>query len=196
MATTHANPQAAPAAVTYPIPLSTMRARLRMLIKDELCRLTNNPKARMWWTAVHYAKGVVLRGRHKLIGWPTAAGIPFANLSDIPGGQPIMQYLLDRWADGTIRFVPANDIDIDLARRNPKAILPGVPPVLPAPRHWGPYGRNDIGKARHRPVTNPKGWPLRRRKDGAISPKLILDSDMEDDEELSSDVEEAAGETE
>ncbi|KAI0350967.1 hypothetical protein OH77DRAFT_1411925 [Trametes cingulata] len=153
-------------------------------------RLTGNPEARMWWTAVRYAKGVVLRGRQKLVGWPTAAGIPFGNLSDIEGGQPIMRYLLDHWTDGTIRFEPADERDIDLARRNPKAVLPGVPPVLRSPRRWGPYGRNDIGRARPRPVTNPEGRPLRRRKDGAITPKLILDSDVEDEDDVPSDVEE------
>lgn len=144
----------------------------------------------MWWVGVHYARGVVIRGGCKLVGWPTKAGIPFGNLSDIPGGQPIMQYLLDRWADGTIHFEKASESDIDLARRNPKAVLPGEPPKLHDPRRCGPYGRNDIGKSRYRPVTNPTGKPLRRPKNGAITPKLILNSDLEDgdgDSEVESD---------
>ncbi|KAL1943689.1 hypothetical protein VTO73DRAFT_4134 [Trametes versicolor] len=172
--------------------LAQLRSLLRLLITVEFRRRCKNPKARMWWTDVHYANGVVLRGRHKLVGWPVEQGIPFGNLSDVPGGKPVMHYLLSLWVSGTLRFEEADENDIDLARRKPSAVLPGVPPELPAPRCWKRCGRNDMGKARYRPVKNPLRKPLRRRKDGAISPKIIWESDVDDDEdeEVVSDMEE------
>ena len=136
----------------------------------------------MGWSKKAYAFGVVVRSGHHLRSWPTYANIPFADPSAIPGGQPTMRFLLALWDVGILRFEPATAEEIDLARRNPDAVLPGAPPALPAPFCWGPFGRNDIGLGRPRPKTNPLGLPLRRPKNGPKTPKLLLDSDVEDDE--------------
>lgn len=153
---------------------------------------SNNPVADMKWTGVYYANGVVIRGGQRLVGWPNdeKESIPFGNLSDIPGGQPVIERLLELWEDGTIHFETADAAHIDLARRNPKAVLPGKPPPLPKPRAWGPYGRNDIGKRRRPPVVSAGvQGRKRRRRDGAITPKLILGegSDIDETEEIDSD---------
>ncbi|KAM5541960.1 hypothetical protein V8D89_004285, partial [Ganoderma adspersum] len=143
-------------------------------------QLTGNPTARMHWSKKGYAFGVVVRGRHHLRSWPTYANIPFADPSAIPGGQPTIRFLIALWDVGILRFEPATAEEIDLARRNPDAVLPGTPPAIPAPFCWGPFGRNDIGLGRLRPKTNPLGLPLRRPKNGPKTPKLLLDSDVED----------------
>ncbi len=142
-------------------------------------------RATMKWTPKGYAKGVVLRRRRKLSVWPVWADIPFANLSDIPGGEPIIEYLLNLWTTGMMRFVEATETDVDLAKRRYMDVCPGVPLKLPQPRCWGPFTRNDLGKARRRPVTNPMGLPLKRKRVGAITPKLVLDEIDETDEVLS-----------
>ncbi|EIW51340.1 uncharacterized protein TRAVEDRAFT_54648 [Trametes versicolor FP-101664 SS1] len=77
-------------------------------------------------------------------------------------------------------FERADEAFIDLAKRNPKAVMPGKPP-----------SRDDIGKARGRPASgiNPKtGRPYRRRKDGPKTPKMILDSDIDSEDEVESDI--------
>ena len=73
-----------------------------------------------------YALGVVVRCGHRLLSWPTYANIPFANLSAIPGGQPAIRFLLALWRVGILRFEPAADEYIDLARRNADAVMPGT----------------------------------------------------------------------
>ncbi len=127
-----------------------------------------------------------LRLRHRRPRQLTYANIPFADPSAIPGG---MRFLLALWDVGILRFEPATAEEIDLARRNPDTVLPGTPPALPAPFCWGPFGRNDIGLGRLRPKTNPLGLPLRRPKTGPKTPKLLLDSDVDDDEIAETEVE-------
>ncbi|PIL37670.1 hypothetical protein GSI_01364 [Ganoderma sinense ZZ0214-1] len=166
----------------YSTGLAKLKAALRDRMTGKLRQLTGNPKASMHWTKNGYAFGVVVRGGHHLRSWPTYANIPFADPSNIPGGQPTIRFLLALWDVGILRFEPATADDIDLARRNPAAVLPGTPPVRPAPFCWGPFGRNDIGLGRLRPKTNPLGLPLRRPKNGPKTAKLVLDSDVDDDE--------------
>ncbi|KAM5529988.1 hypothetical protein V8D89_016297 [Ganoderma adspersum] len=156
----------------YSTGLAKLKAALRDKMTGKLRQLTGNPVARMRWSKKGYALGVVVRGQHHLRSWPTA----------IPGGQSTMRFLLALWAVGILRFEPATAEDIDLARRNPDAVLPGVPPALRAPFCWGPFGRNDIGLGRLRPKTNPLGLPLRHPKTGPKTAKLLLDSDGEDEE--------------
>ncbi|KAL1948144.1 hypothetical protein VTO73DRAFT_12219 [Trametes versicolor] len=176
--------------------LMEMRGRLRYMMGTDLKRRCGDDTINMKYTGVEYANGVVVRGRHRLVGWPNGdgkddEGIPFANLSDIPGGKAVMQRLLDLWASGELRFEPVDDEYIDLAKRNPKAVLPGKPLERPAPRCWSRLSRDDIGKARGRAASgiNPKtGKPYRRRKDGPKTPKVILDSDIDELDEISSDV--------
>ncbi|PIL33140.1 hypothetical protein GSI_04589 [Ganoderma sinense ZZ0214-1] len=166
----------------YSTGLAKLKAALRDKMTGRLRQLTGNSKAKMGWSKKAYALGVVVRGGHHLRSWPTYANIPFADPSAIPGGQPTMRFLLALWDAGILRFEPATPEEIDLARRNPDAVCPGIPPVRPAPFCWGPFGRNDIGLGRHRPKTNPLGLPLRHPKNGPKTAKLVLDSDAEDDE--------------
>nr|VWO95418.1 F-box and WD domain protein [Ganoderma boninense] len=154
----------------------------RFQLTDPTGQLTGNPKAKMGWSKKAYAFGVVVRGGHHLRSWPTYANIPFADPSAIPGGQPAIRFLLALWDVGILRFEPATTEERDLARRNPDAVLPGIPPMLRAPFCWGPFGRNDIGLGRLRPKTNPLSLPLRHPKNGPKTPKLVLDSDADDDE--------------
>ncbi|KAI1781891.1 hypothetical protein LXA43DRAFT_860998, partial [Ganoderma leucocontextum] len=81
--------------------------------------------ARMRWSVKGYARYVIIRGGKTLVGWPTQAGVPFGNLSDVPGGQPVMELLLALWMSGALRFEDATEDDVDLAVSNPVAVLPG-----------------------------------------------------------------------
>ncbi|KAI0745703.1 hypothetical protein C8Q76DRAFT_688707 [Earliella scabrosa] len=160
----------------FPSELARLRYTFRRVVRMVYRERTGNPKATVRWTAVGYAHGVVGRGHLMFVGWPTWADIPFGDPSSIPGGVPILQYLLDLWESGVLRFEEADADFIDLAKRNPKAVLPGRPIDLPAPRCWGPYPRDDLGLARARPVTNPEGRPLRKNwLVGALTPKVIDD---------------------
>ncbi len=143
----------------------------------------------MGWSEKRYALGVVVRWRQNLVGWPWYANIPFANPSDLVGGQPVLRFLIALLNAGILRFEPASDEDVDLARRNTRAVLPGAPRARPPPFCWGPFGRNDIGLSRSRPVTNPLGLPLRRPRYGPKTPKLILDSDIEEEDMVDSELE-------
>ncbi|KAI1792047.1 hypothetical protein LXA43DRAFT_859192, partial [Ganoderma leucocontextum] len=80
----------------------------------------------MRWSAKGYARHVVIRGGKMLKGWPTDAGVPFGNLSDVPGGQPVMELLLALWTSGMLRFEEASEDEVDLAVSNPTAVLPGA----------------------------------------------------------------------
>ena len=149
----------------------------------------------MRWSPKGYAFGIVDRGGQSIRGWPWYARIPFANLSSIPGGQGPLRLLLAMWDVGILRFEDASDEERELAKRNPAAVLPGEPPVLPAPLCWGPFGTNQMGmqtgRGRYRHTYHhedpPTRVPVRRVKRGPKTPKLILDSDVEDVELDSSD---------
>ncbi|KAL1943274.1 hypothetical protein VTO73DRAFT_4349 [Trametes versicolor] len=173
--------------------LSAKRSLLRTLIQDDLRHKAGDDNITMKWVSPEYANAVVIRGAMRLVGWPNgkADGVPFGNLSDVPGGQPVMQRLLDLWASGVLRFEPADAAHIELARRNPRAVLPGTPPTLPAPRCWGRCGRNDMGRAHGRDPSgiNPRtGRAYRRRRDGPKTPKIYLGSDVDEADEVDSDV--------
>ncbi|KAM5542973.1 hypothetical protein V8D89_003357 [Ganoderma adspersum] len=107
--------------------LVRLRARLRKLMDQKLKDLTGNRRARMRWSAKGYARYIVVRGEKRLEGWPTYAGVPFGNLSDVPGGQPVMELLLRLWASGVLRFEDASEETIELAAADPSAVLPGTP---------------------------------------------------------------------
>ncbi|KAL1937033.1 hypothetical protein VTO73DRAFT_15591, partial [Trametes versicolor] len=95
--------------VVYSARLMEMRGRLRGLMGGDL-KSRAGPRIKMKWTAVEYANGVVVKGGHRLVGWPNRVNeephdpngppldpldtIPFGNLSDIPGGQAVIQRLL------------------------------------------------------------------------------------------------------
>lgn len=149
--------------------------------------LTGDPKAIMHWTEKTYAHSIVVRRKHVVAGWPWYANIPFANPSDIPGGQGTLRFLLALWKVGILRFEQATAEQIDLARRNSRAVMPGAPVMRPPPFCWGPFGTNQIkkrrGKGRFYPRDNPRGSKPRRARDGPKSAKLVLDeSEGERDE--------------
>ena len=149
---------------------------------------TGNPRAVMRWSIKGYALHVVYGEGQKFNSWPSFAGIPFGNLSKIPGGQGPLYLLLTLWNLGILRLEDASEEERELAKRNHAAVLPGSPPVLPAPLCWGPYGTNQIGKATGRKRVRAEVSPYaraRREKRGPKTPKLILDSDVE--EEISSE---------
>nr|VWP02316.1 DEP domain-containing protein [Ganoderma boninense] len=116
---------------THSSRLVELRARIRKLMNQNLRDLTGNRRARMRWSTKGYARHVVIRGGKILKGWPTQAGVPFGNLSDVPGGQPVMELLLALWTSGILRFEDASEDDVDLAVWNPTAVLPGTPLATP-----------------------------------------------------------------
>ena len=152
------------------------------------------PGARMGYTPTRYASAVVARGHGELKHWPGpgAGDIPFGDPSAIPGGIPVLEHLVDLCERGIIHFAAADAEHINLARRNPLAVLPGKPVKPRKFQQWGRFPRNDLGRARARPVTNPFGLPLKKRwLVGAITPKLILDeADEEWEDEVLSEIEE------
>ncbi|KAI1782085.1 hypothetical protein LXA43DRAFT_1069337 [Ganoderma leucocontextum] len=171
--------------------LAQLKAQFRGSVTTKLRQVSGHSTANMGWSEKRYALAVVVRCGQNLVGWPWYANIPFANPSDLVGGQPVLRFLIALWNAGILRFEPATDEDIDLARRNARAVLPGAPPTRRAPFCWGPFGRNDIGLSRFRPVTNPLGLPLRHPRDGPKTPKLILDSDIEEEDVVDSESESA-----
>ncbi|RPD70213.1 hypothetical protein L226DRAFT_493209, partial [Lentinus tigrinus ALCF2SS1-7] len=167
----------------YSSRLAELRAKLREKIRGKLAEHTGRQNMRMGWSIVSYAHTVVIRSHLRIVGWPVWADIPFGDLSRVPGGEPVMEFLTGLWDRGELRFEDADAAHIDLARRRPLEVLPGRPVKLPAPHCWGPYPRNDLKLARFRPKTNPLGLPLKKgRMVGAITPKLILDEVDEEDE--------------
>ncbi|KAI9070323.1 hypothetical protein FKP32DRAFT_1558157, partial [Trametes sanguinea] len=104
----------------------------------------------------------------------------------------VISRLLDLWKLGIIHFRPATDKERRLARRDPRAVLPSRPVKRPGPHSLGPFGRNDIGRPRSQPkVFDADGEPIGRRwkRLGAITPKLCLQDDIFNPDEVLSDEE-------
>ncbi|KAM5532949.1 hypothetical protein V8D89_013417 [Ganoderma adspersum] len=116
---------------THSSRLVELRSRVRNLMDNKLKDITGNRRARMRWSAKGYARHIVIRAEKILTGWPTYAGVPFGNLSDVPGGQPVMELLLSLWTSGMLRFEEASEDDVDLAVSDPTAVLPGAPLATP-----------------------------------------------------------------
>ena len=79
----------------------------------------------MCYTQVGYANVVVIGTRCELVGWPPR--IPFGNPWTIPCTTELMELLVDFIECGIIRFVPAAEERVALARSNSAAVLPGRP---------------------------------------------------------------------
>ena len=141
----------------------------------------------MHWSMKTYALGVVHHGRHQLAGWPWYLNIPFGNLSDIPGGQQSLGTLLMLLNLGVLRFEPIDEDFADLAKRNPKAVLPGEPVTRPTPWGLGYFGTNQMGTSTKNACFNSRGQPRRRVKDGPKTPKYVVESEVEEDTEVESD---------
>ncbi|KAI0706781.1 hypothetical protein C8T65DRAFT_651995 [Cerioporus squamosus] len=168
--------------------LAKMRAEIRERVNNMIAEKTDGRITRMHWSMKTYALGIVYRGRHQLAGWPWYFNVPFGNLSDIPGGQQTLYSILITLNVGILRFEPVDDDFADLAKRNPKAVLPGAPVTRPAPWCWGPLGTDQIGTSTKNACFNSRGEPRRRVKDGPKTPKIVPDLDVEEDTEVESDV--------
>lgn len=80
-----------------------------------------------------YASDIVIKGGHKLVGWP--ADVPFTDLSNVRGGVKMLLELRRRWylPDGhpdKLRFEPASREDQANAARDPESVHP-TPQHLP-----------------------------------------------------------------
>ena len=80
----------------------------------------------MKWTPRGYARQIVFRGELVLRGWPVSDGIPFANLSKVKGGAPVMEYLLRLWETGRLRFEAASEDEVETAYCNYTSVFPDV----------------------------------------------------------------------
>ncbi|KAI0703136.1 hypothetical protein C8Q76DRAFT_801981 [Earliella scabrosa] len=96
------------------------RGDLRGLMDESLRTLTRDARPAMYWTLEEYLEIVVGVYRYKLVGWPRR--VRFANLSDIPGGQSILSYLLTRSKSARMRFeVNGLTTDVRTSRTDPKS---------------------------------------------------------------------------
>ncbi|KAI9068292.1 hypothetical protein FKP32DRAFT_1587830 [Trametes sanguinea] len=176
--------------------LTRLRAQLRQHIRDELRTVSGRPRAHMSWSPYRYSSRIVAGRGLTLVGWPNdpdhpEGAVPFGDPSDIPGGQPVISRLLELWRSGELHFEDATPLQQQLAVRDPRAVLPGEPLMLPEHRSATSYGRNDMGKARAQPnVVDEDGEPVERRHKrlGAMSSKLVLD-EFDAEDEVTSDFE-------
>ncbi|KAI0349044.1 hypothetical protein OH77DRAFT_1465783 [Trametes cingulata] len=81
------------------------------------------PGAHVSYTVKQYARLVVIRYKHKLVGWPDT--IPFRNLSH-RFRLKRLQELLALWDNGVIRFEPTTAVDLVNAVRDPKSVHPNL----------------------------------------------------------------------
>ncbi|KAM5545550.1 hypothetical protein V8D89_000588 [Ganoderma adspersum] len=155
-----------------------IRGELRKVLNNILVVLTGDHEACMHWSLAQYCKRIFIKYRLRLVGWPH--DIVFTNLSDVTGSERILR-LFALWESGVLRFVPVDDDEVEAARRNPLTAAPG-PLHLGLPRGWG---RNDIGKRRRRPITDPDGTHTYRYvRDGPKTPRVVSGAaDMRADRE-------------
>lgn len=134
-----------------------------------------------------------------LKGWPK--NIPFRDFNSVRGGNASLRRLLRRWRKGKLRFERATPEDIEAAKRDPSAVIPGAVKKKAHPTHLedviqpssstsSPAAalsdslrrqRTDTKKPRERDLTGPyvREHPL--PKEGVKSKPYILDSDVEDE---------------
>ena len=143
----------------------------------------------MGYSIVGYANTVVRKGKAELVNWPRNRGIPFGEPGLIPGGAAVLGPLVNACKRGEIHFVAASPERIELARRCKPAVLPSTPTVRKFSQEFGRFPRNDLGRARARPVKNPLNKPLKKQwqTTGAITRKLLLDEPIDEDDEIVSD---------
>ncbi|KAI0323222.1 hypothetical protein GY45DRAFT_1216929, partial [Cubamyces sp. BRFM 1775] len=84
--------------------------------------ITGIPGVHLWYTPNKYARLVVLKHKWKLVNWP--AHIPFDDISQIKGGNRVLQTLLELWRSGTLRFEPATERDLLDAEGDPVSVHP------------------------------------------------------------------------
>lgn len=140
--------------------------------------MSGKPDAKMYWTPSRYYNCVLSRYRYRLVGWPPDAF--FGNLSDLRGGLHLFDELLFRWHHGILHWVTISDAEF--CKLDKVHAIPGVPlPQMPR------AGRNDLKKARFRPLTNPMSLPLRRPRLGPKSDKFVCE-DLEAGSSCSADM--------
>ncbi|KAI0323215.1 hypothetical protein GY45DRAFT_1376488 [Cubamyces sp. BRFM 1775] len=116
-----------------------IRAGLRVTFNGGLRELTGIKDAHVSYPVRKYARLVVLRYGHKFVGWPP--GIPFRNLSKIPGGIRTLAVLQDAWDRGTLRFEVATKEDLEEAARSPVSVHPN--PALISEEDMEEVGEED-----------------------------------------------------
>ncbi|EIW58841.1 uncharacterized protein TRAVEDRAFT_47983 [Trametes versicolor FP-101664 SS1] len=94
---------------------------------------SNGAQKRMRYVPSCYASDIVIKGGHKLVGWP--ADVPFTDLSNVRGGVKTLHELHRRWylPEGhpdKLRFEPASREDRANAARDPASVHP-TPQHLP-----------------------------------------------------------------
>lgn len=162
-------------------------------------KATGVRNASLSYSKKRYAKITVIQNELKLVGWPK--DIPFRDFNSVRGGNASLRRLLRRWRKGKLRFERATPEDIEAAKRDPSAVLPGAAKrkahpahledtIQPASSNPSPAAalgdpqrrqRIDTKKPRGRDLTGPyvREHPL--PKEGIKSKPYILDSDVEDD---------------
>ncbi|OJT15284.1 hypothetical protein TRAPUB_8155 [Trametes pubescens] len=188
-------------------PQKTERGRLRRMLRRYVYgglpnpgKKTGDPRASLNYSENRYAKGTVIKYGYKLTGWPKK--IPFRNFNSLRGGNATLRMLICRWKDGKLRFERATPKDLELAKHDPSAILPGA--AKNKPRYTGSgdvsthssssplrstaalddlprHQRTDSKKPRCRDLTGPYICKNPLPKEGIKSKPYILDSDVEDD---------------
>ncbi|EIW59424.1 uncharacterized protein TRAVEDRAFT_46732 [Trametes versicolor FP-101664 SS1] len=106
---------------------------MRACLDDGIDRLSHGAQTRMRYAPSYYASDIVIKGGHKIVGWP--ADVPFTDLSNVRGGVTMLYELRRRWClpDGhpeKLRFEPASREDQANAARDPESVHP-TPQHLP-----------------------------------------------------------------
>ncbi|KAI0652801.1 hypothetical protein C8Q70DRAFT_885434, partial [Cubamyces menziesii] len=84
--------------------------------------LTGVPGVHLWYSPKRYARLIVLKHKHKLVGWP--AHVPYEDISKIKGGNEVLETLLDLWRTQTLRFERATERDLWYAKVDPARVHP------------------------------------------------------------------------
>lgn len=105
-----------------------------LLLMSMIGTVTGVRRARLSYSARRYAHDIVIKYGYKLSGWPK--NIPFRDFNSIRGGNAVLRKLIRLWNKRVLRFERATSEDIETAKRDPRAVLPGAaktPPPAPAP---------------------------------------------------------------
>ena len=137
--------------------------------------LTGDENITMKYRKQKYLEDIVLEHHLQLVGWPQ--GIPFANVSDLTGGIPIIERLIGELQSGQLHFRRVSRTYA--ARLWVRNVTPGRCPPSPV---W--LGRSDVKKHRVRTVKL-----ARYVLTGPKTPALVADSPAydESDEDLGGD---------
>ncbi|KAJ8497039.1 hypothetical protein ONZ51_g776 [Trametes cubensis] len=99
-----------------------LKRELRTAFNSRLEELTGVPGVHLWYSPKRYARLIVLKHKHKLVGWP--AHVPYEDISKIKGGNEVLETLLDLWRTQTLRFERATERDLWYAKVDPARVHP------------------------------------------------------------------------